>query len=100
MDDRPIEKLTLRELFTNAEGLVRELNEHLEQQFLPRLRAVDELVRSHAKPEERKEIADSTVRSRMAALLDSDDFSQKLYSRLERHLVAIDQGAAQAIQGR
>lgn len=36
----------------------------------------------------------------MAAVFESDDFSQKLFSRLEQHLVAIDQGAAQAIQGR
>lgn len=100
MDDRPIAQLTLRELFTNAEGLVRELNEHLDQSFLPRLRAADEVVRTHAKVDERNDIADSTVRSRMAALFESDDFSQKLFSRLEQHLVAIDQGAAQAIQGR
>jgi hypothetical protein len=100
VDERPVEQLTLRELFSNAEWLVRESTEHLEQSFLPRIRAVEELVRSYAKAPERNEIADSTVRSRMAALLGSDDFSQTLFSRLERHLQAIEQGAERAVEQR
>lgn len=96
MDDRPIEQLTLRELFGNAEWLLRELNEHLEQAFRPRIRAVDDVVRSFANPADRDEIADSTVRSRMAALIGSDDYSQKLISRLERLLHAIEEGGQRA----
>jgi hypothetical protein len=96
VDDRPIEQLTLRELFGNAESLLRELNEHLEQAFRPRIRAVDEVVRSFANPADRDEIADSTVRSRMAALIGSDDFSQTLISRLERLLRAIEEGGQRA----
>jgi len=97
VDDRPVEQLTLRELFSNAEWLSRELNEHLEQAFLPRLRAVEDVVKSYANPAERDEIADSSVRSRMAALIGSDDYSQKLISRLERHLLAIEEGAQRAV---
>ncbi|HTI50812.1 MAG TPA: hypothetical protein VL475_07670 [Planctomycetaceae bacterium] len=100
MDERPIEQLTLRELFGGSERLVRELTEHLEQSFLPRLRAADDLVRSYNKPAERNEIPDTTVRSRIAALLGSDDFSQRLFTRLERHLTAIDDGAKRAVSQR
>lgn len=100
LDERPIEQLTLRGLFGNAEWLVRELNEHLEQSFLPRIRAVEQVVQSHAKPAERAEIPDSTVRSRMAAMLGSDDYSQKLFSQLENHLTAIDERSRQAVQSR
>lgn len=97
MAERPIEQMTLRDLFGDAEWLLRELDEHLEQAFRPRVRAVEEVVRSHATPAERDEIPDSTVRSRMAALISSDDFSQQRISRLERLLHAIEEGGQRAI---
>lgn len=100
MDERPIEQLTLRGLFGNAEWLMRELDEHLEQSFLPRIRALDQVVQSHANPGERDEIPDTTVRSRVAAMLASDDFSQKLVLQLENHLTAIDERGRHAIQQR
>ena len=100
MSERPIEQLTLRELFTDAEMLCRELTEHLEQSFLPRIRAVEQVVRNHNKREEREEIADATVRSRTAALLGSDDFSQQLFSRLEGYLAAIHDRAGRAVNDR
>lgn len=98
--ERPIEQLTLRELFTDAEMLIRELTEHLEQSFQPRIRAVEEVVRNSNKSEERRQIADSSVRSRTAALLGSDDFSQQLLTRLEQFLVAIEAKADEAVQNR
>jgi hypothetical protein len=100
VDDRPIEQLTLRELFGGSERLVRELTEHLEQSFLPKLHAAVDVVQSHSRAAERDEIPDSSVRSRMAALLASDDFSQKLFDRLDRHLTAIDDGAKRAVSQR
>lgn len=100
VDERPIEQLTLRGLFGNAEWLVRELSEHLEQSFLPRIRAVDQLVQSHAKPAVRDEVPDSTVRSGVAAMLGSDDFSQKLFTQMESHLAAIEERAQRAVQQR
>lgn len=100
MDERPIEQMTLRDLFGSSDRLVRELTEHLEQSFLPRMRAAAEAVRSYNQAAERDEIPDSTVRSRIAALLASDDFSQHLFDRLERHLAAIDEGAKRAVSTR
>jgi hypothetical protein len=97
VDHRSVEQLPLRELFTGTEMLIRELTEHLQQSFLPRMKAIVELVESHGNARERDEIADSTVRTRMAALLASDDFTQQLFARLERHLSAISTGAQQAV---
>lgn len=98
MDKRPIEQLTLREMFTDVEFLVRELTEHLEQSFLPSIRSVEELVRPQSRSA--NEIPDSTVRSRMKALLGSDDFTQALFSQLESYLKAIQEGAKKAVQER
>lgn len=100
MDERPIEQLTLRDLFGNAEWLVRETIEHLERSFLPRIQSTEDVVRSYNIPSERQEVPDSTVRSRTAALLASDDYSQRMFSRLERHLAAIDERAMRALQQR
>ena len=98
VDNRPIEQLTLREMFSDVEFVVRELTEHLEQSFRPRIRAVEEVVRADSP--DRKDAPDSTVRSRMAALLGSDDFTQTLFSRLECYLKAIQEGARKAIHER
>lgn len=96
MAERPIEQLTLRELFTNAEWVVRELTEHLEQSFHPKLQALQEMVKSYAKAEERDQTPDSTVRTQVAAVLSSDDFSAALFEKLEKHLEAIDERSRQA----
>lgn len=80
--------------------LVRELIEHLEQSFHPKLRALEEVVRSHKTPEERNQIGDSTVRNQVASVLESDDFSQKLLQRLDGCLEAIHKGSQQALRER
>ena len=95
--ERPIEQLTLRELFTNAELLIRELSEHLQQSFQPTLRALEQVVGSYAERETRHSILDSSVRSQVASLLNSDDYSQKLFSRLNELLSAIDERSLRAI---
>jgi len=100
VDNRPIEQLTLREKFSDVEFLVRELTEHLEQSFRPRIRAIEELVKPELRAADREAIPDLTVRSRTAALLGSDDFTQTLFSRLECYLKAIQEGARKAIHER
>jgi hypothetical protein len=100
MGERPIDQLTLRELFTNAEWLIRDLSEHLKQSFHPRSQALNELVRSYQVSEERDAIADSAVRTHAAALLSSDDYSQTLIEKLDRYLAAIDERSQSAISGK
>ncbi len=100
MAERPIDQLTLRDLFTNAEWLIRDLSEHLRQSFQPKSKALDELVRSFQVPEERDAIADTAVRTHAAALLGSDDYSQTLMEKLDRYLAAIDERSHAAISGK
>ena len=88
MAERPVAQLTLRELFTNAERLAREIIEHLEQGFIPKIHNLDRLVR--AQEEGADEVLDVTVRNTAAAALSSDEFSQKLLARMNEYLVAID----------
>ena len=89
--------MTLREIFTNAEWLARELTEHLEQSFRPKCRSLEDIVRPNLKVEEREAVADSTIRSGAAALCASDDYSQMLLQKLDRCLNAIQERSQLAL---
>jgi hypothetical protein len=100
MAERPIEQLTLREMFANAEWLIRDLTEHLRQSFHPKSRALIELVRTFNVPAERDSISDGVVRSQVAALLASDEYSQALFQKLDRYLAAIEERSQTAISAK
>jgi len=100
MADRPIDQLTLRDMFSNTEWLIRDLTDHLKQSFHPKARALGELVRSYKIPEERNAIADTAVRTRVAALFNSDDYSQTLIQKLDRYLTAIEERSQEALSGK
>jgi len=100
MAERPIEQLTLREMFTNAESLIRDLEDHLQKSFHPKSRAAHELVRSHNIPAARDAIPDSVVRHHVATLLSSDDYSESLLNKLDLYLTAIEERSHAAISGK
>jgi len=97
MAERPIDQLTLRDVFTNAESLMRDLVEHLDKSYHPRLRALDESVRSYNIPDEREAIPDSAIRTHVSTLLGSDDYSQAFFQKLDRYLQAIEERSQVAI---
>lgn len=99
MAERPVDQLTLREVVVLAEQLARELHLHLEQGFVPKLQALDRLVAAHSKPEDRNLVHDITVRNQSATVLQSDDFSQPLFKKLNEYFAAIEQGANRALSG-
>jgi hypothetical protein len=100
MAERPIDQLTLREMFTNAESLVRDLVEHLDKSFHPKSRALGELVRSYNVSDERDAISDGAIRTQVSTLLGSDDYSQAFFQKLERYLQAIEERSQTAISGK
>jgi len=100
MAERPIEELTLREMFTNSESLVRDLIEHLSKSFHPKSRALGELVRSFNVPAERDVIPDSSIRTHVSTLLASDEYSQAIFQKLNRYLQAIEDRSHVAINGK
>jgi hypothetical protein len=107
--ERPIDEMTLREKFTYSERLVRELIEHVEQSFLPKIAHLAELVAPEEEKTERKPladaipiaetktVADADIRNQSAAILSSDDFSQTLFRKLDEVLAALDQGSRKAL---
>jgi hypothetical protein len=100
MAERPIAQLTLRDIFSETEWLIRELCEHLRQSFHPKSRALDEMVRSYNIPDERDQIADSAIRIQAAAVIASDEYSQTLIQKLDRYLTAIEERSQEALSSK
>lgn len=99
--DRSPNEMTLREVFTSAERLTRELIEHLHQGFLPRTQELIRVVRrvEPARPgsSEAAAVTDTTVRSHVARVCESDEFTEQLYDRLLKHSVAIDESVTRLL---
>lgn len=87
MNDRPLDQMPLRDLFSHAQHQARDLAEHLDQNFLPKLHELDEL--AHPKLNA-AEIRDFTVRTKAAQLLESDDFTCQLLHKMRDSLNAIE----------
>jgi Mg2+ and Co2+ transporter CorA len=91
MSDRPLDSLTLREKFIEAEKLTRELIDHLERGFIPKAHELRRLARRANEPEHQDEIKDVTIRSSTDALLQSDDYTRHMSQRTGELMSAIEQ---------
>lgn len=87
MVDRPLDQMPLRELFVHIEHQARDLAEHLDLNFLPKLQALDDSVQPK---HEDHTVRDVTVRNRAAQVLESDKFTQQLLQKMHDCLNAID----------
>lgn len=91
--------MTLREKFTESEHLLRELIEHIEHGFIPKVRHLENMVRPTETQPFDESIADSAVHHSVDDLLETDDFSQQLYEKLERYLASIESDVNRIISG-
>ncbi|MFN0199309.1 MAG: hypothetical protein ACKVT0_21375 [Planctomycetaceae bacterium] len=85
--DRTVESLTLREKFTEGERLVRDLIEHLERGFLPKVDNFRRLV--DLKVTAIDQVEDNTIRNQASGLIESDQYTEILVERLSLVLNAI-----------
>jgi hypothetical protein len=97
MIERRHDQLTLRELFIEAERLNRELIEHLEQGFLPKVQGLTRLaapgyVDVHGHP-----AGDITVRNAAAQVLESEAYTEQLNGRIQDYCEAIDREVTRII---
>ncbi len=99
MGDRPVEQLTLRQMFTEAERHSRELIDHLEKGFLPKAHSVLKLVRGRASDLSVHEVEDVTVYHSADQLLQSEQFTQQLFQRLDKLFAAIGVSVNNIVEG-
>ena len=90
MAERPVESLTLREKLIDAEKLSRELVDHLERGFIPKVHQLRRTARRAANPEHQSEIRDLTIRNSVDQVLKSDDYTRQLCDRAAALLNSID----------
>ncbi|HUG89672.1 MAG TPA: hypothetical protein VML55_02490 [Planctomycetaceae bacterium] len=99
MAERPLGQLTLSEKFVDAERMARELMDHLDRGFLPRIRELQKLVEPADGQPLNDEVEDLTVRIHAARVLESDLFTEELYARLERYCRSINADVSRILTG-
>lgn len=81
--------MTLRQKLMETDKLTRELTDHLERGFVPKVHNLRRVTR-HGSEVENESITDLTVRSTADLVLDSAAFTTELVRGLEQFLAAID----------
>jgi hypothetical protein len=79
--------MTLRQKLTEADKLTRELNDHLERGFVPRVQRLRQVTRHGP---ENESVTDLTVRSMSAQVLESAEFSSELLRGLDQFLSSVN----------
>jgi len=74
-------KLPLRERLTIAERLTRELSEHVDQGFLPKIETLRKVTRQ--KESVASEVTDKTVRDTAANVRKSEEFTAELCAKIQ-----------------
>ncbi|MFM9960941.1 MAG: hypothetical protein ACKV2Q_06925 [Planctomycetaceae bacterium] len=95
MAERPVSQQTLREQFTNAEQLTKELVDHLEHHLLPKIHDLRKLVQTELKGE--AVVEDITVRNQAANVLESTRFADELSEKMTDYFTSINQAVARII---
>ena len=99
MAEKRVEDMPLRDVFTEAEQLVRDLVDHLENGFLPKAIGLKELVAISEQGIGSDDVHDVTVRNQSAQLLERARFADKLYLRFDECVEAIDQKVSRITMG-
>jgi hypothetical protein len=84
-----LDNLTLREKLRNVEKLTRELSDHLEKGFLPKVHGLRRLARKGTDPEFRETISDIAIRESVSTVLKSDAYARELSENTRRYLRSI-----------
>ncbi len=99
MAERRPENLTLRELFVNSDRFARDLIEHLEQGFIPKTDTLINLVRPTQDGTPAANVKDITIRNQVASLLESENFTEQLSSKLKKYFDIIENSTSKIIDG-
>ncbi len=86
-------KLPLVERINKAEHLARELCEHLQQAYLPKLADL----RSSSKKLDPDEVSDQTMYDNMAAVVKAQSYSDGLFLKLTLYLQSIRKDAGEVL---
>lgn len=92
-----IDRLTLREKLRDAAHGVRELIEHLEQGFVPKVHELRRLTRQHDPAAGATTVSDVTVRNHVTSVLEGERFTVGLNDSLEEYLNSIKKDVSDVV---
>ncbi len=95
MAERPIQQQTLREQFTQAEQLTKELIDHLEHNLLPKIHDLKKLAQADLKGE--SVVEDVTARNHAAKTLESLGFADGLSDKMDAYFTSINQAVTEIL---
>ena len=84
MAQRPLEQLTFREKIRDCSHRARELVEHVEQNLVPHLHELHKKTRPH-RPGQDEDVSDVTVRTLVAAALESQRYAAQFDDQIEAY---------------
>jgi hypothetical protein len=84
-----IDNLTLREKLRDVEKLTRELSDHLEKGFIPKLHSLRRLSRRGSDPDQRDAVSDIAIRESVSTVLKSESYARELSENTRRYLRSI-----------
>ena len=93
--ERPIPQQPLREKFTHAEQLTKELIDHLEHNLLPKIHDLKKLTQADLKGE--VVVEDVTMRNHAFHVLESVEFADNLSHKMTAYFTSINQAVAEII---
>lgn len=97
--DHSIEGMTLQDKVKNSELLVREIIEHLELGFLPKLKNLQKISRVSNNLSQLEEIADLTIRNHVVQVLESEQFTESLFEKLSLLTSALEKDMNDVMYG-
>jgi hypothetical protein len=98
--DHSIESMTLQDKVKKSEVLVREMIEHLELGFLPKLKNLQKISRVGNSQSQLEEIADLTVRNHVVQVLESEQFTESLFEKLSVLTDALEKDMNDVLYGK
>ncbi len=93
-----ISNMTLRNKLNEAERLMRELMDHLDNGFIPKTRSLSRSLQEHGNKVSL--ISDTTVRQQAAEIIDSNRYSEQLYKKVGELLTSIDEDVSSITEGK
>jgi hypothetical protein len=97
--NRSTEGTTLRDKCRDANRVIREVIDHLENSFLPKVQNLRKLTRLRDSTFDPSSVGDMTIRTEAAAILEAELYTAKLEEESKRLLTAIAKEVDQLVTG-
>lgn len=95
---RAVEGLTLRDKCREANRILRELIDHLDQGFLPKVENLRRLARSREQGYDPALVRDVTIRNHASTLLEAEQYTLRLDEEFKQYFNAIAEEVDQLVR--